>query len=249
MSGSIRPTDTTVRVSGPARLLRGAHAVVDNVNLLALDPKPLLPECVRVRDGRDHVGAGVGRAGQAAGQSGRSEAGTGGAPVADCRQIGLPHVDAVLGKHHRCSVDRLVHECGDRGPAGGRDVQDVGRGRRNGGGAGDPVQRLEERRSLEQIHAGGRAGLLHALVQHIPQGSQEGGPAVFGLERAAHADRGSATAHESSDEGLRVAVPAHELADENGRQVIRTGLTRTPAPSRQLLGPQLDQTDLAGVRG
>ena len=67
-----------------------------------------------------------------------------------------------------------MHEGGDRGPAGGGDVQDVGRGRRNRGGAGDPVQRLVERRGLEQVHAGGRAGLLDALVEHIAQGSQEG---------------------------------------------------------------------------
>ncbi len=127
-------------------------------------------------------------------------------------------------------------------------MEDIGRGRRHRGGAGDPVQRLVERRGLEQVHGGGRAGLLHALVEHIAQVSQEGRPAGLGLERAAHTGRGPAAAHERGDEGIRIAVPAHQLADENGRQTIRAGLARAPAAPRQLLGPQLDRTDLAGVR-
>ena len=212
-------------------------------------PKPDLPERVRVGDRRDDVGPGVGAAGEPACEPGGREPAAGRAAVADRREVGLAHVDAVLGQHHRRAVQRLVHDGGDRRPAGGRDVQDVGLGRRLGRAARHPVERLVELRRLELVERRGRAGLRHALREHLAERGQEAVPGLARPERAPHPARVAPAPHQARREGARVAVPADQAAGEQrGQRMVRAAARqRRATAARQPLGPDLDRPQLARV--
>ena len=214
-------------------------------------PEAHLPVGVGVGHRRDHVGRLVGHAREAARQPRRGEARAGRVAVARGGQVGLAHVDAVLGEDHRRAVQRLVDDRGDRRPAGGGHVQDVGVRRRGGRGARHPVQRLIEPRGLDEVEGRRRAGLGHALGEDLAQRTQERRPAAVRAKDAAYAGGVAPAPGPGRDDRVDVALPADEVAHQDGGQHLADaarGAARAPALG-QLLGPHLDAPDLAGVLG
>ncbi len=155
----------------------------------------------------------------------------------------------MLGQHHRRAVQRLVDDRGDRRPARGGHVQDVGLGRRHRGRARDPVERLVELRGLDEVERRRRPGLRDALGEH---GLQRG--------RGTRSSRGrERNARRTSAGCLRQASHASRTSAGSPSQPIRwrasvagssASAVRPPqrAAARDVLGPDLDPPDLAGVR-
>ena len=194
-SGSMRPIATTVRVSRRRLGLVGlADAVVDHAGSCpGRRPAPTRPASrwPRTRGATTSARA-VGGERETAREARRREALAGRRTgCARGREVALAHVDAVLGEQDRRAVERLVHERGDRGPARGRDMQQVGLGGRGARGAGDPVKSLVERRGLDRVERG--EGAASSAASRSTSCSAAGtAPSRGGCERRAARRRGAA---------------------------------------------------------
>ena len=215
------------RARGERRLRRWAQPVVEHEDLGRVDAEPHLPVRVGVGHRRDHVGRLVGHAREAAGQARRGEARAGRIAVARGGQVGLAHVDAVLGEDHRRAVQRLVDDRGDRRPSGRRHVQDVGVRRRGGRGPRHPVERLVQPRCLDEVERRRRAGLGRALGEDFAQGIEEGGPPAVGAKDAPHARRDGAGTRSRPPRSPRRRPPSRR----DGAPGRRAGPRRRGAPS------------------
>ena len=221
----MRPTETTVRVRGGGVGSAGGCRPLWSTRIFAGSmPSPISQCALASVTGRDDVGGRVGHARQPAGQARRGEAAPGRVAVARGGQVGLAHVDAVLGEDHRRAVQRLVHERGDRRPARGGHVQHVGVGRRRRRGARDPVERLVERRRLDEVERRRRAG-LGRRARRGPRAAPPRNAAQprSRAERAAHAGRVPPAPRPRRDDGVGVALPADQVAHEHGGQRRRRG--------------------------
>ncbi len=137
----------------------------------------------------------------------------------------------------------------DRRPAGGRHVQHVGLRRRHRCRARDPVERLVEGRSLDEVQCGRNAGLLDAFVEDLCQPLEKGRPAAPRPEDPTHPGGMQAAPDEAVDHGGGIAAPAEQPADESGRQLAADAAlgSAKATPGWQGLGPDLDAPDLLHV--
>ena len=206
-------------------------------------PKPISQYALASVTGRDDVGARVGAAGQAAGEPRGGEAAARRAAVADRGEVGLAHVDAVLGQHHRRAVQRLVHERGDRRPAGGRHV--AARPPRAPGRP--PCARPSRASGRGARRRAGRAPAAcrprrRARASTSPSAAEEARPSRPGrAERAAHARRDGAgtTRTPSISASVSPFQPISSRTSTAG-SAGRAGRRDRPAPR----GSRSDQTSI-----
>ena len=255
LSGSMRPD----RDDGLRPRRRHGLPAADAARCRARGSSPgrcrALPPSRRWRrvTGETTSAPGVGGARQPAGEPRRRRSGCPATiAAARRRQVGLAHVDAVLGEHHRRAVQRLVHERRHRGPARGGDVQDVGR-------------RASARpRCARPSRASGRAPRPRpgrASGACPPRGSRSAStsrrrrgtpPSRARAEDAAARRAGWRRHHDQGlDDGLACRRPSRQVAHERRGQLAARRAGRSGAGARPR-GSSSDHTSMrptcAGVR-
>ena len=203
---------------------RDAHAVDDRSDPLGLHAEGALPRCVEPRDRCHHVGCSIGAACQTTRETGGEHPlGLGGVGTAP-GQVGLAYVDTVLGEHHGCAVESLVHHRRNSGPASRGDVHHVDGWCGCGGGVRDPPDGAVELGGLASVQIRKRASVGVVLPAEAVELLVPVHPGRSRCERSRAGPGVLPTPDQSSLQLIEVTLPRQQAPEQGGGQPGPGGL-------------------------